>query len=243
MIFSNARFYFVSLMFAVFYTLPVAAQEFNPQPLLDSIRVNLAGVKDYTADINIKVNVSFLKIPVKQGKLYFKHPDKVKLVSQGFAMLPKRGMNFTLNELFDKKYNVIYVKDEIIKKVKSDVIKIIPMDDNADILLATLWIDRQSKKILKIDAVSKTNGKFVTHFDYPAKPNPFGLPSQLTFTFEVTQANLPMGVTGNFDADTKLKNKDNKPQQATLTIGYSNYAVNKGIADSFFNDEPSKSRK
>jgi len=138
------------------------AQDFNPQPLLDSIQVKFGGVKDYSADINIKVNVSFLKIPVKEGKLYFKNPDQLKLVSKGFAMLPKRGMNFTFNELFEKKYNVIYVKNELINKVKSYVVKIIPLDDNSDILLATLWLDRKTQTIIKVDAVSKSNGKFIT---------------------------------------------------------------------------------
>jgi len=212
------------------------AQDFNPQPLLDSVKNKFNKVNDYTADIKIKVNVSFIKIPVKEGKLYFKKPDKVKLVSKGFAMLPKRGMNFTFNELFDKKYNAIFIKNEMINKVNTYVIKIIPLDDLSDILLATIWIDRKTQSIRKIDAVSKSNGNFVTLFDYPLKANPFDLPSQLTFTFDVTKANLPMGVTGDFGSD-KPKVKDNTPQKATLSISYTNYLVNKGIADSFFKDE------
>ena len=215
------------------------AQEFNPQPLLDSVKNKFNKVNDYTADIKIKVNVTFIKIPVKEGKLYFKKPDKIKLVSKGFAMLPKRGMNFTFNELFEKKYNAIFIKNEIINKINTYVLKIIPLDDSADILLATIWIDRKTQNIMKIDAVSKSNGNFVTLFDYPSKANPFDLPSQLTFTFEVTKATLPMGVTGDFGGE-KPKVKDNKPQKATLSISYTNYLVNKGIADSFFKEEKAK---
>ena len=105
------------------------AQEFNPQPLLDSVKNKFNKVNDYTADIKIKVNVTFIKIPVKDGKLYFKKPDKIKLVSKGFAMLPKRGMNFTFNELFEKKYNAIYIKNEVISKTNCYVVKIIPLDE------------------------------------------------------------------------------------------------------------------
>jgi len=212
------------------------AQDFNPQPLLDSVKNKFNKVNDYTADIKIKVNVTFIKIPVKDGKLYFKKPDKIKLVSKGFAMLPKRGMNFTFNELFEKKYNAIFIKNEIINKINTYVLKIIPLDDSADILLATIWIDRKTQSIMKIDAVSKSNGNFVTSFDYPSKANPYDLPSQLTFTFEVTKATLPMGVTGDFGGE-KPKVKDNKPQKATLSISYANYNVNKGISDSFFKEE------
>ena len=215
------------------------AQEFNVQPLLDSVKNKFNKVNDYTADIKIKVNVTFIKIPVKDGKLHFKKPDKIKLVSKGFAMLPKRGMNFTFNELFEKKYSAIFMKNEIINKINTYVVKIIPLDESADILLATIWIDRKTQTIRKIDAVSKSNGNFVTLFDYPVKANPFDLPSQLTFTFEVTKATLPMGVTGDFGGE-KPKVKDNKPQKATLSISYANYIVNKGIADSFFKEEKAK---
>ena len=227
--------YFKCLL--VLFVLPlgttVSAQDINPQPLLDSVKTKFLKVKDYEADVSIKVNVTFIKIPVKSGKLYVKHPDKMKLVSNGFAMLPKRGMNLSFNELFEKKYNAIFVKQEVLNKVNTMVVKIIPLDDSADLLIATIWIDRLTQRIKKIDAVSKSSGNFVTSFNYPAKANSFDLPSELTFTFEVTKANLPMGVTGDFDSE-KPKTKDNKPQKATLTITYSNYVVNKGIADAFF---------
>lgn len=237
-----SRFIFSIFVQIILNVSSICAQEFNPQPLLDSVKNKFNKVNDYTADIKIKVNVSFLKIPVKEGKLYFKKPDKVKLVSKGFAMLPKRGMNFTFNELFEKKYNAIFVKKELFNKVNTYVIKIVPLDDAADILLATLWIDRKTQTIIKLDAVSKSNGNFVTSFNYPAIANPFNLPSELIFTFDVTKATLPMGVTGDFDAE-KPKAKDNKPQKATLSISYHNYEVNKGIADSFFREDKKETQK
>lgn len=230
----NLKYCFVFLM--LFFSAFAEAQDFNPQPLLDSVKNKFNKVNDYSADIKIRVNVSFIKIPVKEGRLYFKKPDKIKLVSKGFAMLPKRGLNFTFNELFEKKYNAIFIKKEIINKVNTYVLKIIPLDESADILIATIWIDRNTQTIRKIEAVSKSNGNFETSFDYPLKSNVFDLPSQLTFTFEVTKATLPMGVTGDFDAE-KPKVKDNKPQKATLSISYTNYMVNKGISDSFFKEE------
>jgi hypothetical protein len=240
MMYKIFRFFLLLILLQTMVDVNVcSAQEFNPQPLLDSVKNKFNKVNDYTADIKIKVNVTFIKIPVKEGKLYFKKPDKIKLVSKGFAMLPKRGMNFTFNELFEKKYNAIFIKNEIINKINTYVVKIIPLDDSADILIASIWIDRKTQSIMKIDAVSKSNGNFVTLFDYPTKANPFDLPSQLTFTFEVTKATLPMGVTGDFGGE-KPKVKDNKPQKATLSISYANYIVNKGIADSFFKEEKAK---
>jgi hypothetical protein len=63
--------------------------------------------------------------------------------------------------------------------------------------------------------------------------NPYELPSSLTFTFDVNKSTLPIGITGEFDAEKKEKD-DGKPKKATLTIQYKNYVVNKGIPDAFF---------
>jgi hypothetical protein len=211
----------------------------NPAPLLDSIKTNLNKVNDYSASVNIKVNVSFIKIPVKEGVLYYKKPDKVKLESKGFAMLPKKGMNFGLNELFSKPYSSIFVREEKIKNKTMMLVKVIPMDDESDIVLATLWINRAEQKIYKVEAVSKSSGKSLVEFVYPEVANPFHFPSSLIFTFEVNKAVLPMGVTGDFD-NVKPKDDDGKPKKAILTVNYSNYKVNQGLSDQMFIEEKKK---
>ena len=42
--------------------------------------------------------------------------------STGFALLPKRGLNFSMGDLLDKKYQAIYVKNEVLFKTQTTAI-------------------------------------------------------------------------------------------------------------------------
>lgn len=213
----------------------------DPAPILDSVITKFNKVKDYSADVNIKVNVSFIKIPVKEGKVFFKQPDKIKLESKGFAMIPKKGMGWGMQELFSKSYNAIFVKNEMIHQKNLSVIKVLPDDEKSDIILATLWIDRKTYLLHQAEMVTRNSGKSLIHFQYPAKANPYDLPATLTFTFDVNKSTLPIGITGEFDTEKKEKD-EGKPKKAILSISYKNYVVNKGIPDAFFIDKNTKSK-
>src|SRR5688500_4631960 len=76
------------------------AQEKDPAILLKGVQQKFQKVKDYEAEVTIKVDVAFIKIPLKKGVIWFLQPDKIKVKTPGFALLPKRGMNFSPNQLF-----------------------------------------------------------------------------------------------------------------------------------------------
>ena len=185
--FFRVTLFHYNALFLFLFSFHLAAQEVNPQPLLDSIQNKFNKVKDYSADIKIKLDVDFIKIPVRDAKIYFKQPDKIKMKSSGFALLPKRGLNFSTGDLLNKKYQAIYMKKEVLTGISTWVVKIVPLDDKAEILLATLWIDPSKQLIRKIDATTKSNGSFTIHFDYPIPANPFDLPKILSFDFDVNK--------------------------------------------------------
>lgn len=210
-------------------------QILEPKFLLDSLKQKLNKINDYSADVKIKLNVSFIKIPVREAKVYYKKPDKIKLKSTGFALLPKKGINFSLASILNKPYTSVWVKREKVNGIICDVLKIIPLEDNPEILLATIWINRNRQLMYKVEANSKANGSFVIDFDYQNN-NVLDLPSKLNFTFEINKMSLPMGITGDFDSD-KSKDSKNTTKKATLSLIYSNYLVNKGIPNSFFEED------
>jgi len=213
------------------------AQSYDSKPLLDSVKNKMNKVNDYSADVSIKLNVSFIKIPVKKAIIYYKKPDKIRMKTTGFAMLPKKGANFNVGDFLKKDFTSIYVKSEVIKGVKTEMIKVVPLTADNEILLATMWIDRKNQLIYKIEATTKANGNFLIEFSYPKIANAFNMPSSLQFTFEVNKTTLPVAVSGEFDSDNKKIKDDGKPKKAILTLSYSNYKVNAGIPDSFFVEE------
>ena len=156
--------------------------------------------------------------------------------SKGFAMLPKQGINFSLVDLLNKPYTAIWIKQEKVNNKLCEVIKIIPLVENPEIIVATAYIEGASKLLYRMDVNTSKNGSFKLDFNYPSIPNTYDLPEKLNFTFEVNKMSLPMGITGDFDSD-RPKEKDNKPQKATLSLTYTDYKVNTGIPDSFFTDE------
>ena len=196
-------------------------------------------MKDYSADIKIKLDVDFIKIPIREAKIYFKQPDKLKMKSTGFALLPKRGLNFSVGDLLDKKYQAIYIKNEVLNKTITMIIKIVPLDDKSEILLATLWIDRSKQLIRKIDATTKSSGSFTIAFDYALPANPLDLAKSLTFDFDVTKMDIPAAMSGDYNSEKPKENKKG-PTKGRILLSYSNYSVNKGIPDSFFEEDKKK---
>lgn len=221
--------------------LSLYAQSYDSKPLLDSIRKKMNRVNDYSADIKIKLNVSFIKIPVKTATLFFKKPNKVKMKTDGFAMLPKQSASFNAGDFLNKDFTSIYIKSEKVNGEMNDMIKVIPLTNDGEIILATLWVNRKKQLVNKIDATTKSNGNFLMEFHYPSPALPYEMPDLLKFTLDITKTTLPVSITGDFDSDQKLKkNEEAKKQKAVLTIQYSNYKINTGIPDSFFTEEKKK---
>ncbi len=228
-----------SLLFFLLISLSAKSQEIDPQALLDSMQFNFNQVKDYSADIKIKLDVDFIKIPIREAKLYYKFPNKLKMKSNGFALLPKRGLNFSGGDLLNKKYQALYIKTETIQARPLCVVKIIPMDENSEIIIATLWIDRAKQLIYKLDATTKSSGSFTIRFAYPTPANAFKLPSTLLFDFDVAKMEIPAAISGDYNSE-KPKESKKGPSRGKITLTYSNYLVNKGIPDTFFVDEKAK---
>jgi len=213
-------------------------QSKDPNILIKNVKETFGKVKDYSADIDVKVDVSFLKVPEMKAKIYFKQPDKMHIESDGFAMLPKDGLYTSPISLLNGDFTAIYVKDEPFDGHNTSVIKIIPLNDKGDVVLSTLWIDQNGNLIRKVESTTKTNGTFTIIFKYGNTKYP--LPENMEFTFNASRMKLshnPMEEENN--------NGNNKPQENSIgkvSLKYSNYLVNKGIADSVFSKKTKNSK-
>jgi outer membrane lipoprotein-sorting protein len=196
-------------------------------------------VKDYEVDANIHLDINFIKMPDTRAKIFFKQPDKIKLQSEGFAMLPKQGINFSPAQLLKGNFNSIYVRSETIDNHKVDIIKVIPKSDTSEVILSTLWIDASQYVIRKVETTTKKAGTLNIGLEYTDEN--FGLPSQIKFSFNLGDLQIPaeMPDASQKKEDTKGR-RDRGPVKGTVTITYSNYKIDKGIPDSFFSDNEKK---
>lgn len=216
----------------------VTAQEIHPDSLIQQVKNEYLKISDYQADIKVKVDVDFIKIPDKHATIYFKQPDKITYKAEEFILLPKKGMNFSINELLKHRYSTIYIGQEILNETNQEIIKIIPHDPKSEIILATLWIDNARHRISKIETNSKKAGSYSIEFTYSEETEI--LPVTTKFSFEITNLDLPFNVffdsNPDFFKEKSKKKKNGKSTEGSVTIYYSNYKINEGIPDSVFND-------
>ena len=77
--------------------------------MIDNTEKMYRSVNDYKVEMTISVSVPAFRMPKKKYKVFFKQPNKVKIKSRGFGILPRTGM-FTspienFNNLTDIKIN------------------------------------------------------------------------------------------------------------------------------------------
>jgi outer membrane lipoprotein-sorting protein len=210
-------------------------QKKDPDQILDEVKKTFNQVQDYVVDINIKVDVDFIKMPETKATIYYRQPDKVHLESENFALLPKEGLDVSPMGLLKGKYTAIYQKEDTVDDNKTDVIKVIPLEDESNVVLTTLWVDEARHIIRKVQSTLKIGGTFSIELKYDDSKMNYPLPSSMTFTFNIERLNLPKGMSGELNED---KPKDEKKKTTgKVYVTYSNYKVNKGIPDSVFEEK------
>ncbi|KAF0151600.1 MAG: hypothetical protein FD143_1733 [Ignavibacteria bacterium] len=218
---------------SILVSITLAAQTKDPNKLLDALKTKFEKVKDYQADVDVKLDMEFIKAPPTKAKVYFKQPDKFKLDSDGFAMLPKQSTNFSPMQLLKGDYTAVYVRSEKAEGKSLDVVKLVPNNDTSSFIISTLWIDTDNSVISKVETATKRSGTVKTEFSYTQDSMP--LPTVLKLTFNLGEANLPV----NPMSSKKDNEQTRRPTRikGTVVMTYTNYIINKGIPDKFFEEK------
>lgn len=225
----------VLLLFTVHCSLFTIAQDMTA--LVMKVKAKLDQVNDYEADGKMKTDVSFIKAPVGKVKLFFKKPNKFRLRKDGgISLLPKGGVSVNMNTVFaTTDFVALAAGETVIGGTKTRVVKLLPTNENNDIVLTTMYIDEPNLLVKKMVTTTKENGTYEIEMIYGQFAK-YGLPDKVVFGFNTKDYKLPKGITLEFDDNEKqltdaekLKNKKGK-----VEITYTNYVINKGINDSVF---------
>lgn len=199
---------------------------------VDKIMQKYNTVKDYKVQVKVVADVPMVKILPSKATIYFKQKNKFKISSKGIVLLPKQGFS----EMYDflstpSKYIAVYGIYETVDNVKAHVVNIIPNGVANEMVLAKLWIDEVNDVILKSQITTKTNGTILTNYEYDDQLK-FGLPSKMTFEIEVKKFKMPKSVAS--DINKVKKAKEVKKKKGIIVLNLTDYVVNKGIENSFF---------
>lgn len=213
------------------------AQAQDMTALVMRVKAKLDVVNDYVADGNMKTDVSFIKAPIGKVKVWFKKPNKFRLKKEGgISLLPKGGVSVNMSSIITTNDFVALGAGEIVVNgTKTKVVKLLPVNENSEIVLTTLYIDEANLLVRKAVTTTKENGTYEMEMNYGAFAQ-YGLPEKVIFSFNTKDYKLPKGITLEFDDDEKpiseaqkIKNKKGR-----VEITYSNYIINKGILDAVF---------
>ena len=225
-----------SCIIILLFSLNLGAQQINDAvKLLEEINDKYKIINDYQVKAHIHLDVEFLKMPDKKAILYFKKPDKFRMKTKGFAMLPKNGVNLIPTDFLKGDYTAISISKDTI----TEVIKVIPIDPDSEMILSTLWIDLKKKRITAVDANTKKTGSYRVEINYA--DNSFGLPSMINVSFDIKEFELPVSFTGEFLKKEVKKAKDGETK-GSVTIRYSDYKINEGIEDKIFMKKKNNSK-
>jgi len=221
--------FFISGLYSV-----SAAQDMTE--LINKVKAKLDQVNDYVAKGTLKTDVTFIKAPAGKITMYFKKPDKFKLKKDGgISILPKGGVTVNLNSIItSSNYVALAAGESIIDSAKTKIVKLLPTDENSNIILSTLYIDEANLLIRKAVTTTKENGTYEINMSYGKYSN-YALPDKVIFSFNTKDYKLPKGITLEFEGNEKSSDIDKlKNKKGKVEITYIYYTINQGVDDGVF---------
>lgn len=123
------------------------------------------------------------------------------------------------------------------KKVK--IIKVVPLEDAASIILTKIWVDVDRMLALRTETTTRDNGTVKMDLYFSKYVN-LALPDKVVVHLEVKDFKLPKGVTMDYDVSSAAKQVQSDPgknRKGKIEINYLKYDTNKGLDDKIFREK------
>ena len=223
----------------------------NPEYIIKKTDDQFREINNYQVDMVISIAIPAFRMPKKKYKVYFKQPDKIKVKSRGFGLLPKTGMFTSPLENFSNLSNIRFSKDFS----RTDPNEIILV---GDLVLDSLALDVPNEYArltfkptvdVKVDTQNWVITQVLTKIDtvkimeinnfYDVVDDSFYMPIRSTVEYYVKDARLSKWI--NKDIGTIMGNNHNMNIESDMvkgliSVNYAKYRVNRGIKDSIFED-------
>jgi hypothetical protein len=205
-----------SVLFLTVFSLAIYGQSIVAKNKILLVKQKLEKVPPYNCDIKVNIDVSFINIKERTGKMIFKNPEDIDYKIKGFAFLPKNEMGATTNDLFNSEFIAISLGIE----QGNEIIKVIPMDINAEIVTGQFWID-SNNLISKMILITKDKGSYSAELNYGNTK--YDLPSDIKIVFDVKNQKMPALLTGDLESYSEEIQDVNKISKGSIKIKYFNH--------------------
>lgn len=201
---------------------------------------------DYQVTMKIELKVPGFRMPKKKYKVFFKQPNKLKIKSRGFGMLPKTGIFTSPKDNFDNLKNMrliptnnnngqVYIKGEVIV----DSLKLKMPNEYAK-------LGFRPTVTVKIDTNNWVINNIITELDtlklveitntYKKVDDNYVMPSTSTVQYFIKDAKLSGWLKKDITSIVGQNPLEQKSDmvEGKISIVYEDYIINRGIKDKIF---------
>ncbi|HAX14555.1 MAG TPA: hypothetical protein DIV44_03170 [Leeuwenhoekiella sp.] len=176
------------------------AQEIDADLL--AIKAKMDAVNTFSAKLQLDLDAPFINMPTKRAEMEYQRGKDLKFSSDDFVILPKRGLDFTLSELFEHPFITVDRGMQTLDENQVKVLNVIPTGDDSDMALATLFLDTEQQRIAASEITTKKNGTYKLKMQYDQTSTV--LPNYVEVAFAIEKLKIPLNFMGS---DTKIDRK------------------------------------
>ncbi len=208
-------------------------------------------VRDFQVEMEININVPGFRMPKKKFKVFFKQPNKVKINTKGFGVLPKTGLFTSPTDNFDNlkdlKLNILTKNlnphNVIISgKLITDSLKIkmpneyarLTFIPNVDVQIDTIeWVIKSVTTKIDTLKIMQINNIYDTVDDN------YYLPIESNVEYYIKDAKLSKWLNKDISSTIGkgLKPQANDLVEGNIKIKYKKYKINQNIPDNVFKNK------
>ena len=213
------RAYFICWLVTI--SLALSAQGVDEDLL--RIKQRLDSVVYFQANLQLETDISFVHMPVKRALMKFEKGKPVQFISTDFVLLPKRGLDFSLQSLFEYRVVTLVRNSSLRTGYTIKEINVIPADKRADFTIATLWINTSLRRVESAEISTSKDGTYVLQMHYHQAPDIF--PDRVEVSFEIERIRIPLNFMGKGTQIDKEKLKSEGAKTGKIFMMLSNYQI------------------
>lgn len=210
-------------------------------------------INDYQVDMIVRIQVPAFRMPKKKYKVYYKQPNKIKVKSKGFGVLPKTGLFTSPNDNFDNLKNIKLLTDSKTLDIDNIIIQ-------GDLIVDSLKLEMPNEYSritfdpiveVSIDTIHWVIKSVITKLDtlklfqinnsYKLYDNEYYMPVKSVVKYFIKDKKIfnwlnkdSSNIIGQGEV---LDKKNNSIVEGTIEVDYKNYSINNGINDDIFDDD------
>lgn len=213
------------LLFVCAFAAAAAGRAQGVDPALSLVKDRLDSIVGFDVTVQMEVDIRYVNMPVKTARLSYRQGEGVNIQSEDFVMIPKRGLDFGLGELYKYPFMTLNLGEVAFQGRTCELIKVIPTTEASDYSIATLWVDRQRQRIAKSQISTKKNGTFDIEYAYTTAKEV--LPRQITVNFQVADIRIPLRFLGREAQIDKGQLKADPGQKGAIRLLFSQYQLSR----------------